>query len=81
VAQANPITYVTNDAPPFLIVHGDRDPLVPYQQSVLLNVALSQAGVPVTFYTVVGAGHGGFTDPHVPELTQAFFAKHLQSPS
>ena len=40
VVQANPITYVTNDAPPFLIVHGDRDPLVPYQQSVLLDAAL-----------------------------------------
>ncbi len=80
VAQANPITYVTRAAPPFLIVHGDRDPLVPYQQSVLLETALRGAGVPVTFYTVVGAGHGGFTDPRVPELTQAFFAKHLQSP-
>ena len=78
VAQANPITYVTNDAPPFLIVHGDCDPLVPYQQSVLLDAALRQAGVPVTFYTVVNAGHGGFTDPRVPELTQAFLAQHLK---
>ncbi len=78
VAQANPITHVTNDAPPFLIVHGDRDLLVPYQQSVLLDAALREAGVPVTFYPVVGAGHGGFTDPRVPELTQAFFAKHLK---
>ncbi|MEP7188738.1 MAG: alpha/beta hydrolase [Roseiflexaceae bacterium] len=78
VAQANPITYVTNDAPPFLIVHGDRDPLVPYQQSALLDAALRQAGVPVTFYPVVDAGHGGFTDPRVPELTQAFFTKHLK---
>lgn len=79
VAQANPITYVTSDAPPFLIVHGDCDLLVPYQQSVLLEAALRQAGVPVTFYPVVGAGHGGFTDPRVPELTQAFFAQHLRS--
>jgi len=77
VAQANPITYVTSDAPPFLIVHGDRDPLVPFQQSKLLEAALRHAGVPVTFYPVVGAGHGRFTDPRVPELTQAFFAKHL----
>ena len=34
---------------------------------------LRQAGVPVTFYTVVGAGHGGFTDPRVSELPPAFF--------
>jgi hypothetical protein len=31
----------------------------------------------VQFYTVRGAGHGGFTDPKVFELTRAFLAKHL----
>ena len=76
--RASPVSYVSANSASFLIVHGDRDPLVPYQQSVLLDSALRQAGVPVTFYTVVGAGHGGFTDPRVPELTQAFFAKHLK---
>ncbi|HRW11374.1 MAG TPA: hypothetical protein P5121_40020 [Caldilineaceae bacterium] len=30
VVMANPITYVTGVVPPFLIVHGDADPLVPY---------------------------------------------------
>lgn len=79
VARANPITYVTNDAPPFLIVHGDQDPLVPYQQSVLLVEALQKVGVDVTFYTVEGAGHGCFTDPRLPELTKAFLAKHAGS--
>jgi len=77
VAAANPITYVGPDAPPFLIVHGDRDPLVPHHQSELLVAALERAGTPVTFYTVTGAGHGGFTDPAVPELTRAFLAEHL----
>ncbi|HEU5102137.1 MAG TPA: alpha/beta hydrolase [Roseiflexaceae bacterium] len=77
VARANPITYVASDAPPFLIVHGDGDPLVPHHQSVLLDAALRAAGVPVTFYTVPGAGHGGFTDPRVPELTHAFLQQHL----
>ena len=77
VARADPITYVRADAPPFLIVHGDHDPLVPYGQSGLLVEALKRAGVDVTFYTVTGAGHGQFTDPAVPDLTQAFLAKHL----
>ena len=81
VARANPITYVTADAPPFLIVHGDQDPLVPYQQSVLLHTALEEAGVPVTFYTVAGGGHGQFTDPKVAELTLAFLKRHLQGVS
>jgi len=78
VAAANPITYVGPDAPPFLIVHGELDPLVPHHQSELLVAALERAGVPVTFYTVEGAGHGGFTDPAEPELTRAFLAEHLK---
>ena len=78
VAQANPITYVSKDDPPFLIIHGDRDKLVPYQQSVLLNKALEEVGVSVTFYKVEGGGHGWFRDPKVPELTKAFLEQHLK---
>ncbi len=77
-ARANPITYVTRDAPPFLIVHGDADPLVPHGQSVILVEALQKANVPVTFYTVKGAGHEHFSDPAVPEMTQAFLKKYLE---
>ncbi|MEM6784868.1 MAG: alpha/beta hydrolase [Bacteroidota bacterium] len=76
-ARANPIAYVSGDDPPFLIVHGDQDPLVPYGQSVLLVEALEAAGVPVTFHTVEGGGHGRFTDPQVAERTRTFFAEHL----
>jgi acetyl esterase/lipase len=77
-ARANPITYVTPGDPPFLICHGDQDPLVPHHQSELLEAALKQAGVPVTFYTVKDAGHGGFKDPKVPEMTREFLARHLK---
>ncbi|MGD8787255.1 MAG: alpha/beta hydrolase [Phycisphaerales bacterium] len=77
-AKANPITYVTKDDAPFLIIHGDRDPLVPHHQSELLEAALKKAGVPVSFYTVKGAGHGGFKDPNVPKLTRQFLEKHLK---
>jgi acetyl esterase/lipase len=76
--RANPITYVSKDDPPFLICHGDADPLVPHHQSELLEAALKKAGVPVTFYSVKGAGHGRFNDPKVLELTQEFLAKYLQ---
>jgi acetyl esterase/lipase len=78
VARANPVTYVTPEAPPFLIVHGDRDPLVPHHQSRLLAEALERAGVPVIFYTVGGGGHGDFDDPKVPELAKAFLAEYLR---
>jgi len=79
VQRANPITYVTKDAPPFLIVHGDRDPLVPHSQSEILCEALQKAGVDVTFYTVKGGGHGGFRDPQVDVLVTQFFKKHLRN--
>jgi acetyl esterase/lipase len=77
VQRANPITYVTKDDPPFLIVHGDKDPLVPHHQSKLLHEALTSAGVDTTFYTVRGGGHGGFQDPQVDLLVTQFFQKHL----
>lgn len=84
VARANPITYipkddVTVDVPPFLIVHGDQDPLVPHGQSILLVDALETVGADVTLYTVKGGGHGRFSDPQVSKLTAAFFAKHIGS--
>jgi acetyl esterase/lipase len=71
-AQANPITHITSDAPPFLVIHGDADPLVPYGQSVIFVEALRQANVPVTFYTVTGGGHGGFSDPAIVPLVDVF---------
>jgi acetyl esterase/lipase len=77
--RASPISYVSKDAPPFLIVHGDADPAVPYHQSELLDAALRKAGVPVVFYTVKGGGHGRFSDPKVPELVREFFAQHLKA--
>jgi acetyl esterase/lipase len=77
-ARANPITYITSKAPPFLICHGDADPLVPHHQSELLEAALRKANVPVTFYTVKGAGHGRFDDPKVPVLTREFLATQLK---
>ena len=43
-ADASPITHVTPDAPPFLLVHGTADWLVPYAQSEQLHAALTAAG-------------------------------------
>ncbi|MHC4741763.1 MAG: alpha/beta hydrolase fold domain-containing protein [Planctomycetota bacterium] len=77
--RANPITYVSKDDPPFLIVHGDKDPLVPHNQSVILHEALQKAGVKVKFHTVPGGGHGGFRDPAIDEMVDEFFEKTLKS--
>jgi acetyl esterase/lipase len=76
-ARANPITYVSEGDPPFLIMHGNRDPLVPYQQSELLRDALQGAGVPVKLILVEGAGHG-LGGPDVNQSVEAFLDTHLQ---
>jgi acetyl esterase/lipase len=75
--QANPITYVTAKSPPFLIIHGDQDDIVPFNQSELLYDALKQAGVEVTFVPATGAGHG-FNRPELEEMVVTFFNKHLK---
>jgi acetyl esterase/lipase len=77
VAKANPITYVTKENPPFLIMHGDKDPVVPFHQSQLLYDALKKAGVEVKLHTVKGAGHG-FGGREVHDMVDAFFDKHLE---
>jgi acetyl esterase/lipase len=79
-AKANPIAYVTKDDAPFLIVHGDADKLVPYNQSELLEAALKKAKVAVSFYTVKGGDHGGFDDPKIRQMVTEFLAKHLLKP-
>lgn len=76
----SPVHYVSSDDPPFLILHGDRDVLVPFAQSVELAEKLSAAGVDVTLQRLPGAGHGGpaFALPGIIQLATSFFDKHLQ---
>lgn len=78
VMTANPITYISFGDPPFLIMHGDKDPLVAHGQSVILFDALRDAGVTAELYTVKGAGHGGFRDPVADTKLAAFMGKYLQ---
>ncbi|MGL4549543.1 MAG: alpha/beta hydrolase fold domain-containing protein, partial [Gemmataceae bacterium] len=74
---ASPITYVSRAAPPFLIFHGSRDPIIPHVQSERLYKALKGAEVEVYFVTVTGAGHGGFKTPEVGRRTRQFFDKQF----
>jgi acetyl esterase/lipase len=57
-ARANPASYVTRTAPPFLIMHGSADKLVSPSQTLLLHTALRAAGVDSTRYVLAGANHG-----------------------
>lgn len=55
---ANPLTYITSAAPPFLIFHGNQDRLVSPSQTLILHNALVAAGARSTRYVVDGGGHG-----------------------
>lgn len=55
---ANPIHFVDPSDPPFLIFHGDQDPLVPPCQSELLHKALQNSGVASEYFLMEGGGHG-----------------------
>ncbi len=55
--RASPVSYVTPDDPPFLLVHGERDGMVPVRQSELMKAALEEQGVPVQLVVVKHAGH------------------------
>ena len=65
VAQASPITHVTEDTPPFLLIHGDQDAVVPVEQSQLMYDRLLQAAVPAELVIIKNAGHSFIT----PDLT------------
>jgi acetyl esterase/lipase len=78
-AKANPIAYITKDAPPFAIFHADDDFIVPLNQSQLLFEVLEQAGVEVSLEIVKGGGHGKkFNSPLLLAKLENFFYHHLQ---
>lgn len=56
--EASPITYVSADDAPFLLLHGDQDEAVPFKLSVMMEDALKEVQVPVRLLNVKGAGHG-----------------------
>ncbi|OGN92650.1 MAG: hypothetical protein A2Z75_08305 [Chloroflexi bacterium RBG_13_50_10] len=86
VKRASPVTWISSDDPPLLILHGEKDTLVPPSQSKLLYDRLITAGVPATLTIVKNAGHGfapagGTIDPSRTAITKIvadFFDKHLK---
>jgi acetyl esterase/lipase len=77
---ASPVTYITPDDPPFLIMHGDQDRLVPVRQSRRLYDLLKEQDVKAELVIYEGAGHGGavFISEASRAKIDAFFARHLR---
>lgn len=52
-----PVTYVSEDAPPFMIIHGTKDATVPFMQGEILHDKLEKAGCDVKLLAIDGADH------------------------
>ncbi|MCL6641770.1 MAG: prolyl oligopeptidase family serine peptidase [Candidatus Bipolaricaulota bacterium] len=80
--KASPVTHVSADDPPYLLVHGTQDPIVPLEQSVVMRDALKAVNVEVDLVALEGAGHGWPINSVFGQQALArvvpFFARHLK---
>jgi acetyl esterase/lipase len=74
--NASPVHHISSDDAPFLLIHGDKDPLVPYAQAKELDEALEAAKIPATLLTMTRGGHV-FMNPTLTELMRHFLDRHL----
>ena len=73
-ADASPMTYVTAEAPPTLLIHGTDDDAVSCENSARLYAALDGVGAEVTYLPVEGAQHGFIVGIKTPEAQAAMEA-------
>ncbi|NQT17580.1 MAG: alpha/beta hydrolase fold domain-containing protein [Planctomycetes bacterium] len=81
--SASPVTHLSEDDPPVLVFHGDKDQVVPVGQSEYLHQRYQEAGLESALYIIKGAGHGGpqFSDPTRYALVKEFFDRHIKQPA
>jgi acetyl esterase/lipase len=84
--KASPIQYVSKDAPPLLLVHGEKDEGVPFDQSVRMAEAFRRRSLPVDLIALKNGGHDfqqAGSDPLSPSVevihqkTVDFFRRYL----
>ena len=80
--QASALHQVSAESAPFLIMHGDEDPMVPLEQSRQLHASLQEHGVESTLITLSGAKHGGreFNTEATRTHILSFLRIHLMPP-
>ena len=79
-ASVSPILFVTPDDPPTLLIHGDADALVDFNNSELMQAALIASGVETGRVVIEGAGHGFRTPEDRAQASDAlvgWFVEHL----
>jgi len=70
--QASPVTWVSADDPPLLLVHGDRDTVVLLRQSVIMHQAYEEAGLEATLVAVNNGTHGLVQQPNQPAMSPSY---------
>ena len=75
----SPITHVSKDSAPALILHGDKDVLVPLQQAESMIEKLKGAEVPCELVIKKGQAHGWATMGEDMKLLADWFDKHLET--
>jgi dipeptidyl aminopeptidase/acylaminoacyl peptidase len=75
--QVSPITFVSEQSAPTLILHGDADKLVPLQQSESIVEKFKDKKVPCELVVRKGAGHGWATLLSDLDLCADWFDKYL----
>jgi acetyl esterase/lipase len=86
LVAASPVSYVTPDDPPFLILQGNKDPYVPVNQAEALHSALTAAGIPSTLVVVTNGDHGlqgkdaSPTQDEISEMILEFLVSVLLKP-
>lgn len=78
---ASPTVHATADDPPFLIIHGTKDELVPFEQATLLRDALKKNGTEVELVPLEGGGHVDWRiwSWEIISKEMAFFARYLKA--
>lgn len=82
IALLNPITFIDQKDPQFLVIHGEADNVVPHCQSELFAKALQEKGLLTEFISVPGGQHGPvtFNDNSFKKMTD-FFLKEAKKKS
>jgi len=79
-ADVSPILHVTSDDAPVLMIHGDKDLLVPIEHSQKIVPVFEKAGVPSKLITIEGAAHGFSPEQNIKTVgpaTLAWFEEKL----
>jgi dipeptidyl aminopeptidase/acylaminoacyl peptidase len=79
--HASPVSHITADDPPLLLIHGDADEEVPFRQAELMMDAAKNAGAEVRLVRIPGGTHGDLQKPNAPDYLGemvAWYDRHLR---